>query len=194
MVVSTASLMSISALMVVVSGNPVHSVLFLVLTFMGGGVMVLLLGAEYLALTILVVYVGAIAMLFLFVVMMLEIRVPRLSEWARLLPVGSLLILAFLLEVWLTISGDLVPNLGLDVPAPVHWSHELDSVPTLQIFGQVLYVRYGYYFLVAGLVLLAAIVAAIVLTVNARTRVKRQHLFEQLSRNNDLSIFLVRDM
>merc|ERR1712072_88907 len=124
--------------------------------------MVLVLGAEYLARTLLVVYVGAIAVLFLF-------------------------------ELWVVRSGDLVSSPGTVGPESTNWSHRLDPVPLLQIFGQVLYTQFVYYFLVAGLVLLAAMIAAIVLTMSARTQVKRQHLFEQLSRNNDLSIFLVKD-
>ena len=193
MVISTSGLVLISGLMVVISGNPVHSVLFIVLAFMGAAAMVLMLGAEYLARTLLVVYVGAIAILFLFVVMMLEVRVPRISDWTRLLPVGALLVLAFILELWVVRSGDLVPSLGLQGPESSDWSHLVDGVPILQIFGQVLYTKFVYYFLVAGLVLLAAMVAAIVRTMSARTQVKRQHLFEQLSRSNDLSIFLVKD-
>jgi NADH-quinone oxidoreductase subunit J len=193
MVISTSGLVLISGLMVVISGNPVHSVLFIVLAFMGAAAMVLMLGAEYLARTLLVVYVGAIAILFLFVVMMLEVRVPRISDWTRLLPVGALLVLAFILELWVVRSGDLVPSLGLQGPESSDWSHLVDGVPMLQIFGQVLYTKFVYYFLVAGLVLLAAMVAAIVRTMSARTQVKRQHLFEQLSRSNDLSIFLVKD-
>lgn len=174
----------------VVSGNPVHSVLFMVLAFMGAAARVLMLGAEYLARTLLVVYVGAIAMLFLFVVMMREVRMPRIANWTRLVPVGARLVLAFLLELWVVRSGDLVPSLGTVGPEATDWAHRLDVVPILQIFGQVLYTQYVYYFLVAGLVLLAAMIAAIVLTMSARTQVKRQHLFEQLSRNNDLAIFL----
>jgi NADH-quinone oxidoreductase subunit J len=80
MVYLTTSIMLSAGRMVVISGNPIHSVLFMVLTFIGGSIMMLLLGAEYLARTLLVVYVGAIAMLFLFVVMMLEIRIPRINE------------------------------------------------------------------------------------------------------------------
>jgi len=193
MIISTSSLVLISGLMVVVSGNPVHSVLFMVLAFMGAATMVLVLGAEYLARTLLVVYVGAIAMLFLFVVMMREVRMPRITNWTRLVPVGSRLVLAFLFELWVVRSGDLVSSPGTVGPESTNWSHRLDAVPILQIFGQVLYTQFVYYFLVAGLVLLAAMIAAIVLTMSARTQVKRQHLFEQLSRNNDLSIFLVKD-
>merc|ERR1711970_17094 len=193
MIISTSSFVLISGLMVVVSGNPVHSVLFMVMAFMGAAAMVMMLGAEYLARTLVVVYVGAIAMLFLFVVMMLEVRMPRISDWTRLVPVGGLLVLAFLMELWVVRSGDLMPRFGQDGPESIDWSHSLDVVPILQIFGQVLYTQYVYYFLVAGLVLLAAMVAAIILTMSARTQVKRQHLFEQLSRNNDLSIFMVKD-
>jgi NADH-quinone oxidoreductase subunit J len=193
MIISTSGLVLISGLMVVISGNPVHSVLFIVLTFIGAAAMVLLLGAEYLARTLIVVYVGAIAILFRFVVIMLEVRVPRISDWTRLLPVGALLVLAFILELWVVRSGDLVPSLALQGPESNNWSHLVDVVPVLQIFGQVLYTKFVYYFLVAGLVLLAAMVAAIVRTMSARTQVKRQHLFEQLSRSNDLSIFLVKD-
>ena len=145
--------------MVVVSGNPVHSVLFMVLAFLGAAALVLMLGAEYLARTRVVVYVGAIAMLFLFVVMMLEVRMPRVSDWTRLVPVGALLVLAFLLELWVVRSKDLVPSLGRVGPESTNWSQRLDAVPILEILGQVLYTQYVYYFLVAGLVLLAAMVA-----------------------------------
>ena len=193
MIISTSSLVLISGLMVVVSGNPVHSVLFMVLAFLGAATTVLILGAEYLARTLIVVYVGAIAMLFLFVVMMREVRMPRITDWTRLVPVGARLVLSFLFELWVVRSGDLVSGPGVVGPESTNWSHRLDVVPILQIFGQVLYTQFVYYFLVAGLVLLAAMIAAIILTMSARTQVKRQHLFEQLSRNNDLSIFLVKD-
>jgi len=193
MVICTSAFILVSGLMVVIAGNPVHSVLFIVLTFMFAGVMVMILGAEYLALTLLVVYVGAIAMLFLFVVMMIQIRVPRLNEWARLIPVGVLLFVAFGAEMWVILSGDLVPNLtttGMDFN---DWSGILDFTPTLTVFGQTLYTTYVYYFLVAGVVLLAAMVAAIILTVQPRVSVKRQQLFQQLSRNEEFSIYLMKD-
>jgi NADH-quinone oxidoreductase subunit J len=184
----------VSAVMVISSRNPVHSVLFLILAFCSSSGLLILLEAEFMAMIFIVVYVGAIAVLFLFVVMMLNIKISEvIDEIYQYVPVGGLIGIIFLLEVFLIVDNDFVPLLasGNKVGDYVEWSGYVDPVSNLSSLGQVLYSHYAVAFLMAGIILLVAMIGAIVLTMQIRTTVRRQHIFQQLSRDAENAIFLV---
>jgi NADH-quinone oxidoreductase subunit J len=184
----------LSAIMVISSRNPVHSVLFLILSFWGSSGLLILLEAEFMAMIFIVVYVGAIAVLFLFVVMMLNIKISEvIDEIYQYLPVGGLIGIIFLLEVFIIVDNDFVPLLsdGNMPSAYVDWSGQIDNVTNLSSLGQVLYTHYALAFLMAGIILLVAMIGAIVLTMQIRTTVRRQHIFQQVSRDADNAIYLV---
>jgi len=184
----------LSAIMVISSRNPVHSVLFLILSFCGSSGLLILLEAEFMAMIFIVVYVGAIAVLFLFVVMMLNIKISEvIDEIYQYLPVGGLIGIIFLLEVFIIVDNDFVPLLsdGSMTATYVDWSGQIDNVTNLSSLGQVLYTHYALAFLMAGIILLVAMIGAIVLTMQIRTTVRRQHIFQQVSRDADNAIYLV---
>lgn len=188
-----ASLAVVSALMVIRSENPVHSVLFLILTFFNAAGLLLLLEVEFLAMVFVVVYVGAIAVLFLFVVMMLNIKVNReAEELFRYLPIGGLIGTVFLLEIFLVVDGDFVPLLDLATEAPtyIQWAANVDSISNIEAIGQTLYTYYFYYFLVAGLILLVSMIGAIVLTMQTNHNIRRQQIYQQVSRDFERAVFL----
>ena len=146
------------------------------------------------AMIFIVVYVGAIAVLFLFVVMMLNIKISEVvDEIYQYVPIGGLIGIIFLLEVFLIVDNDFVPLLvsGNEAGDCVEWSGYVDSVSNLSSLGQVLYSHYALAFLMAGVILLVAMIGAIVLTMQIRTTVRRQHIFQQVSRDADNAIFLV---
>jgi NADH-quinone oxidoreductase subunit J len=168
-----------SALLVVTMRNPVHSVLFLILTFISAAGLFVLLGAEFLAMLLIVVYVGAVAVLFLFVVMMLDVDFGSLrTGFARYLPAG-LVVAAVLLIEMVVVSGAVAQHGAASgavntMPA---------GVSNTEMIGRVLYTDYIYFFQAAGLVLLVAMIGAIVLTLRHRPGVKRQNISAQTARN-----------
>ena len=174
-----------AAVMVISARNPVHSVLFLILAFFNASGLFLLMGAEFLAMAMVIVYVGAVAVLFLFVVMMLDINFVALREgFLHYLPIGALVGLVLLAELALVggswiFAGDATQRLDAPAPAGVTNTHAL---------GRVLYTDYIYLFQAAGLVLLVAMVGAIVLTLRRREGVRRQNVGDQLKRNRAGSI------
>jgi len=179
-----------SALMVISSRNPVHSVLFLILAFVNAAGLFLLAGAEFLAMILIVVYVGAVAVLFLFVVMMLDVDFAELRQGLlQYMPVGLLIGLVFLLEL-LLVAGTWVisPEVagGSAVPFPV------DPVSNTRALGQVIYTRYVYLFEAAGIILLVAMIGAIVLTLRHRPGVKRQDPATQIARRREDAIEVVQ--
>lgn len=182
-----AFIMIASAVMVVAARNPVHSVLFLILTFFNAAVLFLLTGAEFLAMILLIVYVGAVAVLFLFVVMMLDVDFAELRRGAlQYAPVGALIgfiVLAELVVVF--VSSRLSPKLAATVAQPIP---DMAKRTNTQALGDVLYTDYVFYFEVAGLVLLVAMIGAIVLTLHHRTGVKRQSVSEQVARTPETAI------
>ena len=182
-----SSIAVVSGIMVISSRNPVHSVLFLVLVFCNAAGLLLLLETEFLAMLFLVVYVGAIAVLFLFVVMMLNVRVTELNESVlRYLPIGGLILLIFLFEVLSVINGDLVPFFSSNL-----FVFENDNfIPTTNIeaLGEVLYTYYVYCFIIASLILLVAMIGAILLTMRKRTNVRKQEIFDQVYGNINTSV------
>ncbi len=174
-----------SALMVIASRNPVHSVLYLILAFVNAAGLFLLLGAEFLAMILVVVYVGAVAVLFLFVVMMLDVDFAELREgFLQYLPVGALVGVIFLAEILLVVGAATIGGGGPRVvvaPIPT-------DVSNTEAIGLVLYTKYLYFFQAAGVILLVAMIGAIVLTLRHRTGVKRQNIAEQVARTPETAI------
>ncbi len=173
-----------SGIMVVGARNPVHSVLFLILAFFNSAGLFILLGAELLAMILIIVYVGAVAVLFLFVVMMLDVNFVALREgFARYLPVGALVGAVLLLELLLVLGAWVVAPGALErAGVPIAPAGEVTNAAAL---GAVLYTKYIYLFQAAGLVLLVAMIGAIVLTLRERTGVRRQSAARQLARRSE---------
>jgi NADH-quinone oxidoreductase subunit J len=174
-----AAVMLVSATLVIVSRNPVHSVLFLILTFFNAAALFLIAGAEFLAMILVVVYVGAVAVLFLFVVMMLDIDFEELrGGFQRYAGVGAAVGVALLVEFALTFGGwTLAPNVDA-----LRMSPTPANVSNTQALGQVLYTDYIFLFQMAGLVLLVAMIGAIVLTLRDRKSSRHQNIRMQNSR------------
>ncbi len=196
-----STLLLLAGVMVIQSKNPVHSVLFLILVFFNAAGLLILLGLDFFAMIFLVVYVGAIAVLFLFVVMMLNIKLAEINEKKlRYLPVGGLLGILFLFEIFLIVNNDLVyttftvfineKNFLLNTQSVstnqylqfTDWSSILDTIPNIQAIGMLIYTYYFYFFLMASLILLVAMIGAIVLTMHKSVDVKRQQVFKQNTR------------
>ncbi len=176
-----------SAVMVISSRNPVHSVLFLILTFFNAAALFVLMGAEFLAMILVVVYVGAVAVMFLFVVMMLDINFAELRQgFLQYLPIGGLVGLVLLAELLIVLGGwTLAPEAaaGGSAPAPAP-----ESISNTEALGQLLYTHYFYLFQASGVVLLIAMIGAIVLTFRRRPGVRRQDIADQLRRNPENSV------
>ena len=174
-----------SAVMVIASRNPVHSVLFLILAFVNAAGLFVLMGAEFLAMILIVVYVGAVAVLFLFVVMMLDVDFAELKQGVlQYLPIGLLIGGIFLAELLLVVgSWAIGPGIPQAIAAKIP-----TNVSNTEALGLVLYTRYVYYFEVAGLVLLVAMIGAIVLTLRHKVNVKRQSIAAQNARTKAAAI------
>ena len=184
-----AGLCVASAFMVIAAKNPVHSVLYLILAFVNAAGLFVMMGAEFLAMILIVVYVGAVAVLFLFVVMMLDVDFAELKQGAlQYLPVGMLIggifvgELLFVALTWVIGAG--VPQ-AITAPIPTTMSNT-------EAIGRVLYTQYIYFFQAAGLILLVAMVGAIVLTLRHKERVRRQSISEQVARTPATSIEVVK--
>ncbi len=177
-----------SALLVISARNPVHSVLFLIAAFFSAAGLFVLLGAEFLAMILVVVYVGAVAVLFLFVVMMLDVDFAQLrAGFTRYLPIGAIVALILVVEMAAVSVG--VANRGAAAGAtPLAPS----SVTNAEAIGRVLYTDYVYFFQAAGLILLVAMIGAIVLTLRHRTYVRRQSIAEQTARTPASGMQLVQ--
>jgi NADH-quinone oxidoreductase subunit J len=177
-----------SGFMVIAARNPVHSVLFLILAFVNAAGLFVLLGAEFLAMILIVVYVGAVAVLFLFVVMMLDVDFAELGQgFLDYLPVGVPLGIVFLIELLLVVGARGIGAQVETITAPIP---PISSVSNTEALGLVLYTRYIYYFQAAGLVLLIAMVGAIVLTLRHKEGVKRQRAADQIARSPATAIEL----
>jgi NADH-quinone oxidoreductase subunit J len=178
-----------SAIMVITARNPVHSVLFLILTFFNSAGLFVLMGAEFLAMILVVVYVGAVAVLFLFVVMMLDINIARAREgFLQYLPVGGVIGLILLAELVMVIGGwSLEPGLVAVASSPVPPLAELSNTESI---GVILYTEYAYLFQAAGLILLVAMIGAIVLTHRVRENVRKQRIPDQLARRAEETVVL----
>ncbi len=171
-----------SAVAVVSARNPVHAVFFLILAFFNAAALFVLLGAEYLAMTLVIVYVGAVAVLFLFVVMMLNINIERVREgMMRYLPLGIFVALALFAEIsfLLMVSLDSTALQVAESPSPLP---DPSIISNAEAIGMVLYTNYILLFQLAGLILLVAMMGAIVLTLRQRPGVKRQRIAKQIAR------------
>jgi NADH-quinone oxidoreductase subunit J len=177
-----------SAIMVIASKNPVHSVLFLILGFFNAAGLFVLLGAEFLAMILVVVYVGAVAVLFLFVVMMLDIDFAELKR-------GALQYLPFGLLIGLILVAELVMAGSVWVLKPAVVAAKAHAVPAhltnTAALGHIIYTDYVYYFQIAGLVLLVAMIGAIVLTLRSRPGVRRQVIAVQNARTKAMAVEMV---
>jgi NADH-quinone oxidoreductase subunit J len=176
-----------SAVMVISARNPVHSVLFLILAFFNSAGLFVILGAEFLAMILVVVYVGAVAVLFLFVVMMLDINFAALRQgFLQYLPLGGLVGLILLMELIIVLGGWIIaPGVASRAAAPAPTA---EAVSNTHALGQLLYTHYLYLFQAAGMVLLIAMIGAIVLTHRERAGVRRQRIGDQLARTPENSI------
>ena len=179
-----ATVTIVAGFCVVSARNPVHSVLFLILAFFSAAGLFVLLGAEFLAMLLVVVYVGAVAVLFLFVVMMLDVDFAQLRQgFARYMPLGGLI--AGGLAVEMIVVSTTVATKGAarlnDTPM-AQGAHAAANVSNAEAIGRVLYTNYVYFFQAAGMVLLVAMIGAIVLTLRHKPGVKRQVIMDQVLR------------
>jgi NADH-quinone oxidoreductase subunit J len=177
-----AAIAVISAVMVIASRNPVHSVLFLILTFFNAAGLFVLMGAEFLAMILVIVYVGAVAVMFMFVVMMLDINFVELRQgFLRYLPIGALIGLILLVEMLIVLAGwQLAPD--AQVAETIAVAPLPTEVTNTHALGQLLYTHYIFLFQVAGMILLIAMIGAIVLTHRRRPGVRRQDIGRQIAR------------
>ena len=176
-----------SGVMVIASRNPVHSVLFLILAFFNAAALFILLGAEFLALILVIVYVGAVAVLFLFVVMMLDINFVELRRgFLQYLPIG------FTIGAILAIELLLVFGTWAVAPTIAEPLAQAPGVTNTQALGALLYTRYVYAFQAAGMVLLVAMIGAIVLTHRSREGVRRQKIAQQVGRRRQDTLEVVK--
>lgn len=181
----------LSAVMVISSKNPVHSVFFLILAFFNSAGLFVLLGAEYIAMTLVIVYVGAVAILFLFVVMMLDINFVEMRQgFMRNLPVGISVAVILLIELVMVICA------SLDTPSALAEARQAipaaQDVTNTHAIGQVLYTWYLYPFQLSGIILLIAMIGAIVLTLRIRPGVRKQNIGQQLARKRKDSVAVVK--
>ena len=181
-----AAVVVAAGVMVISARNPVHSVLFLIIAFFNAAGLFVLMGAEFLAMILIVVYVGAVAVLFLFVVMMLDINFVELRQgFLQYLPIGGLIGLILLVELLAVLGAWAVaPEAGVVVGKPM----APEQTTNTQALGEVLYTKYIYLFQTAGLVLLVAMIGAIVLTLRRREGVRRQNIGAQVSLPREAAI------
>ena len=174
-----------SAVMVIVSRNPVHSVLFLILAFVNASGLFVLMGAEFLAMILVVVYVGAVAVLFLFVIMMLDVDFVELREgFSQYLPLGVVIGGIFMFELLLTVAAWVInPDVAKSITSAIP-----TNVSNTEALGLVLYTKYINYFQIAGMILLVAMIGAIVLTLRHKVSVKRQDINVQNARTPELAM------
>ena len=180
-----ASVCVASAVMVIVSRNPVHSVLFLILAFVNASGLFVLMGAEFLGMMLIVVYVGAVAVLFLFVIMMLDVDFVELREgFIAYLPIGIVIGGIFMVELLLVVFSWVInPGIAKQITAAIP-----TNVSNTEALGLVLYTRYIHYFQLAGMVLLVAMIGAIVLTLRHKAYIKRQNINVQNARTPELAM------
>jgi NADH-quinone oxidoreductase subunit J len=187
-----SGIMVASAFMVIASRNPVHSVLFLILAFVNAAGLFLLLGAEFLAMILVVVYVGAVAVLFLFVVMMLDVDFVELRQgFLQYLPIGALVAAIFAIELVLVVGTWTFTPEALQMKSAAA-AMPVEAMNT-RALGRVLYTKYVYFFQAAGMILLVAMIGAIVLTLrDQRVNVKRQDLAKQAARTKEAGVEVVK--
>ncbi len=176
-----SSVAVLSALMVISAKNPVHSVLFLILSFVNASGLFVLLGAEFLAMILVVVYVGAVAVLFLFVVMMLDINYIKLREgFLQYLPFGALLGIVLVIELGILFLTDISSNIN---SSKMPLEPRIYDIENTKMIGEILYTKYFYLFQICGIILLVAMIGSITLTLRDKGGVKRQNINNQNSVN-----------
>ncbi|WP_031231529.1 NADH-quinone oxidoreductase subunit J [Asticcacaulis sp. YBE204] len=184
-----AAVTVLSGAMVITSRNPVHSVLFLILAFFSAAGLFVLMGAEFLAMLLVVVYVGAVAVLFLFVVMMLDVDFVKLRQgFANYLPIGAVVGVLLLTEL-IMIAIAIADRGAAAGQSPQVYGPEMSNIEAI---GRVLYTDYVYLFQASGLVLLVAMIGAIVLTLQHRVHVKRQDIHTQVTRRRKNAVEIVQ--
>ncbi len=186
-----SSLAFVSTIMVITLSNAVHSVLFLIIVFCSISSLLLILGTEFFSFMFLIVYVGAIAVLFLFVVMMLNIKTNpiKVNIWA-LLPIGLIIFIVLITQIISLMDNQFILFKQSSV-AYTTWINENNYLTNVEVIGNFLYTKFCFLFLICGLVLLVAMVGAIVLTMHQRPKVKKQQISTQLLRNPRGSIKFV---
>ena len=179
-----ATVLFLSALMVISARNPVHSVLFLILGFFNAAGLFVLLGAEFIAMILVIVYVGAVAVLFLFVVMMLDISFADLRKGAmQYVPIGMIIGIVLMAELFALFAGwRFAPQAADNIMSPV------TAMSNTEAIGRLLYTDYVFAFQIAGMVLLVAMIGAIVLTLRVRPGVRKQRVGEQFERTVEESM------
>jgi NADH-quinone oxidoreductase subunit J len=187
-----AAIMVASGLMVILARNPVHAVLFLILAFFNAAGLFVLLGAEFLAMILVVVYVGAVAVLFLFVVMMLDVDFAELrAGFIRYAPLGALIGAIVGVELVMVVLSNVVqPGALSTASAPIPPAGS--GITNTEALGRVLYTKYVYFFEAAGLILLVAMIGAIVLTLRHKEGVKRQSIASQVARRKSAAVEIVK--
>jgi len=180
-----------AAFMVIASKNPVHSVLFLILAFVNAAGLFILMGAEFLAMILVIVYVGAVLVLFLFVVMMLDVDFAELRQGClQSLPIGAFLGIMVLTELVLVVGTWVIgPDVEHAITSPIP---PIARMLNAEALGRVLYTQYVYFFQAAGVVLLVAMIGAIVLTLRHKPNVRRQNIAEQVARTKATAIDIVK--
>ena len=176
-----------AGIMVISSKNPVHSVLFLILAFFNAAGLFVLLGAEFLAMLMVVVYVGAVAVLFLFVVMMLDINQSALRQgFLQYLPIGAVIGGIMAIELILIVAGwQFAPDVSISIAAA---APEPEQVSNTRALGNLIYTRFAYLFQVSGLILLVAMIGAITLTHRRRKETKKQNIAAQIAREDSIEL------
>lgn len=188
-----SSLSLTCGLFVITSKNPIHSVLFLVLVFFNVSGLLILLGVEFLAFLFLIVYVGAIAVLFLFIVMMLSIKIPEYKTILyRYIPIGIILGTGFLCEILLVFESELssliISPFGkltfndFYLNSITMWDSNVVAITNIEVIASVLYTYYAYFFIVSGIILLVSMIGAITLTLHRRIDIKRQKIYKQVQK------------
>ncbi len=180
-----------SAFMVIASKNPVHSVLYLILAFANASGLFILLGAEFLAMILVIVYVGAVLVLFLFVVMMLDVDFAELRQgFLQYLPIGGVVVGILVIELVMVLFPWVIgPDVQQAIATPIP---PMARMLNTEALGHVLYTRYVYFFQAAGVVLLVAMIGAIVLTLQHKPTVKRQSISNQVARSKATAIEVVK--
>ena len=177
----------VAAVMVISARNPIHSVLFLILAFFNSAGLFVLLGAEFLAMVMVVVYVGAVAVLFMFVVMMLDVNIAELRQgFLQYLPLGGIVGLVLLMELAVVAGGFVFsPEVSERFAAPIPVPSDIANTEAL---GNIIYTKYVYFFQAAGIILLVAMIGAIVLTHRSREGTRKQRISNQVNRRPEDTI------
>lgn len=187
-----AILSIISAAMTIAASNPVHSVFYLIFTFVNASALFFLLGVEFLAVIFLIVYVGAVSILFLFVVMMLNIKLVEWTEsLTRFVPITLIIGLVFLSQATTLLNSFSNTNL-LSNGEFVDWIRSFINFSNVEILGQYLYTDFSFLFLLCSMILLVAMIGAIILALDHHRQIKRQDLYSQISTQSTVSLINVK--